>query len=309
MVLTYHRIGCAEDDGFDPGVFSATGEQFDQDISYLKRKYSLVTLEEALQCALSKSKGKTRRSQVLITFDDGYRDNYDIAFPILRSHDVQGVFFLCTSLVGSSFVPWWDRVAFLMRTAKVRRFTLRYPGELEVDLDRIGLAKSLQAVLKWYKRPENTDQPRFIHELGELTQGDEASASARRFLSWDEAREMIRGGMAIGSHTVSHDVLSQLTRERQLEELSNSRAILRSQLDIEVDVLAYPVGSARSFSALTQKLAQDAGYRAAFSYYDGSNQPGTVNPYDFKRVKIDLKSFARFRVQMGICRLTGKCWP
>lgn len=309
IVLDYHRIGDAEADAFDPGVFSATGEQFDEQISYLKRKYRLVTLEEALAPADGTSKSKTRRGRVLITFDDGYRDNYDIAYPILRTHGVQGVFFLCPSLVGSSYVPWWDCIAFVMRTARQRRFTLRYPGELEVDMDQDGLSKSVRTVLKEYKRPENTDQARFIRELKEAAQGEEAPATSRRFLSWDEAREMIRGGMAIGSHTVSHCVLSQMTPEAQFEELSNSRAVLKSQLGVEVDALAYPVGSEQSFSAETQRLAQEAGYRAAFSYYGGTNRAGAINPYDFKRVHADLQSMERFQVQMGVCRLTGKCWP
>jgi peptidoglycan/xylan/chitin deacetylase (PgdA/CDA1 family) len=309
MVLDYHRIGDAEADAFDPGVFSATGERFDDQISYLKRKYTLVTLDEALAPAARTSNGKTRRGRVLITFDDGYRDNYDIAFPILRSHGVQGVFFLCTDMVGSNSVPWWDRVASLMRTARVRRFTLRYPQELAVDLDQVGFNKNLRAVLNEYKRSENSDKVRFFSELKDAMQGEEVPVTSRRFLSWAEAGEMIRGGMAIGSHTVSHPILSQLPPERQFEELSNSRAILKSQLGIEADVFAYPVGSEHSFSAVTQKLVKEAGYRAAFSYYGGTNPPGTINPYDIKRVRVEFQSLARFRVQMGVCRLTGKCWP
>ena len=159
---------------------------------------------------------------MLITFDDGYRDNYDLAYPILRSHGVQGVFFLATSVVGSCAVPWWDRIAWLMRTAQRRRFTLHYPAELSVDIDRNGLHVSLQSVLKLYKKRENLDPARFMRELIELAKGEEVSQTERRFLNWDETREMHRGGMAIGSHTQSHAVLSQLTPQRQFEELSGS---------------------------------------------------------------------------------------
>ena len=112
LVLNYHRIGDPESDPFDPGVFSATGEEFDEQVSYLKRYHSLVTLEEALEFVDGTSKDKARRCRVLITFDDGYLDNYKTAFPILHSHGAQGVFFLCTNLVGSGFVPWWDRIAY-----------------------------------------------------------------------------------------------------------------------------------------------------------------------------------------------------
>jgi hypothetical protein len=75
LVLNYHRIGNAEDDLFDPGVFSATAEEFDNQIAYLKRRLSLVTLEEALAFIDGTEKEKTRCCRVLITFDDGYLDN------------------------------------------------------------------------------------------------------------------------------------------------------------------------------------------------------------------------------------------
>ena len=106
LVLTYHRIGDHENDPFDPGIFSATGDQFDEQISDLKRNHSLVTLEEALEFVDGTIKEKACRCRVLITFDDGYPDNYEIAFPIFRSHGVQGVFFLCTGIAGSDYIPW-----------------------------------------------------------------------------------------------------------------------------------------------------------------------------------------------------------
>jgi peptidoglycan/xylan/chitin deacetylase (PgdA/CDA1 family) len=139
--------------------------------------------------------------------------------------------------------------------------------------------------------------------------GDDPPATLRRFLSWDEAREMIGGGMAIGSHTHSHQVLSQLEPERQLEELSRSRAILKEQLGTEADALAYPVGRKASFTDRTQMLARDAGYRAAFSFHGGTNLPGKTSPYDVNRIGVGSQSWSRFRVQTAVCRFVGRFWP
>jgi len=100
-------------------------------------------------------------------------DNYEIAYPILRSHGVQGVFFLVTGTVGSSHIPWWDRIAYLVKTARRRRFSLRFPADLTVDLDKNGLTASLHTILKLYKRPENSDPARFLAELAEAAQGEE----------------------------------------------------------------------------------------------------------------------------------------
>jgi peptidoglycan/xylan/chitin deacetylase (PgdA/CDA1 family) len=309
MVLNYHRIGDGDDDPFDPDLFSATGDELNEQISYLKRHISLVTLQEAMAFVDGTINEKSRRCRVLITFDDGYLDNYEVAFPILRSHGVQGVFFLATGLVGSCYVPWWDRIAHLMKTARRRRFCLRYPAELVVDVDKNGLDRSLRDVLSLYKRPGNTDPTRFISELGEEVKGRDPPGTLRRFLNWNEAREMAGGGMAIGSHTDSHHVLSQLGPDQQRQELARSRALLREQLGAEVDALAYPVGAASSFSDQTQQLAEEVGYRAAFSFYGGTNLPRTTQRYDIRRVGVGGQSWPRFRVQAIVCRVTGKFGP
>lgn len=309
LVLNYHRVGNAEEDLFDPSIFSATAEQFDNQIAYLKRHLSLVTLDEALEFIEGTSKEKTSRCRALITFDDGYLDNYEIAFPILRSHGVQGVFFLVTSMVGSCHVPWWDHVAYLMKTAKTRRFSLSYPTKIDVNIDKYGLPESLSAVLQSYKHPDNSDPARFIRELEEASGGEEPPKPMRRFLNWDEAREMSRGGMAIGSHTHSHIALNLLEPERQHEELSLSRAILKEQLGVEADVLAYPLGHKGSYTEQTAKIAKELGYRAAFSHHGGMNLQGETYPFDVKRNKILGQSSARFRVQASVCRAAGSYWP
>jgi peptidoglycan/xylan/chitin deacetylase (PgdA/CDA1 family) len=309
LVLNYHRIGNPDDDLFDPGVFSATADQFNDQISYLKRHISPVTLEESLSFIDGSLKENSRRCRVLITFDDGYLDNYEIAYPILRSHGLQGVFFLATSMVGTCHVPWWDHIAYLVKTARSRRFSLRYPADLAVDIDQNGLTESLRAILRSYKGPDNADPARFIRELAEEAKGECPPGTLRRFLDWEEAQEMIRGGMAIGSHTHSHQVLSQLEPEQQYEELSKSRAILKKQLGIEADMLAYPVGARTSFTKETQKAARDAGYRGAFSFYGGTNLQGKISPYDVTRIGIGDQSWSRFRVQSSVCRFTGSFWP
>lgn len=309
LVLAYHRIGNPDEDLFDPGVFSATADEFAEHISFLKRRMSVVTLDEALAFVDGTAKDKSSRARVLITFDDGYLDNYQTVFPILRSHGVQGVFFLATGMVGSAHVPWWDHIAFLLKTARRRQFTLTYPANLAVDLDKNGVDQSLHAVLRLFKRPDNSNHARFLSDLAEQTKGDDPASASRRFLDWREAREMIAGGMAIGSHTHSHELLSQLDSSRQTEELSKSRSILEQQLGATVDVIAYPVGAKDSFTTETKTIAQKLNYRAAFSHHGGTNLPGQIAPFDIKRHSVGSQSWNRFKAQAAVCKRTGSYWP
>jgi hypothetical protein len=99
LIINYHRIGNAEETPYDSGVFSCTGHQLGSQLAYLTRRYKIATLEEALD--IVSGRAVLSAPTVLITFDDGYIDNYQIAFPILRRYGVQGVFFLPTAFVGT----------------------------------------------------------------------------------------------------------------------------------------------------------------------------------------------------------------
>ncbi len=310
LVLNYHRIGSPDDDIFDPNVFSATVDNFAEQISYLKSHVDLITLDEALAFVEGTNRDKAPRFRVLVTFDDGYLDNYKLAFPILRSYGVPAVFFLPTGFVGSSCVPWWDHVAFLIRTARQTKFSIRYPAELSIDIKESGLTKGLTDVLTLCARPENTDRDRFISELKESCQGrDDFQVKTRRFLNWDEAREMLAAGMAVGSHTHSHPVLSQLDPGQQRQELIQSRALLKQNLGVDANTLAYPVGGPTAFTQQTQSIARETGYRMAFSFHGGVNLPGKTASQDVKRICGGYQSQLRFKMQTATCRVTGEYWP
>jgi len=309
LVLNYHRVGNAEEDLFDPRVFSATGDELHEQISYLKRRFSLVTLEEALAFIEGKEASKKARCRILLTFDDGYLDNHKIAFPVLRAQGVQGVFFLATGIMGSSHVPWWDHIAYLLRTAQNRKFNLRYPADLGVNLDTEGLARSILNIVTLYERDDNTDPGRFLSELREAAKGSKLPETLRRFLNWEEAREMVEGGMAIGSHSHSHPVLSQLHADEQRQELSQSRALLREGLGVAVETLAYPFGGPRTYSDVTQRVAREAGYAASFCFHGGTNLAGATRRYAVNRVGVGDQSWHRFRLQTAVCRVSARFWP
>lgn len=310
LVLTYHRIGDAETDPWDPAIISATADDFDEQVAYLNRKRALVTLDEALAFVDGSDKDKSNRCRVLITFDDGYLDNYQIAFPILKSHGAQGVFFLCSNIVGSGHVPWWDHIAYLVKCGARKKFSLHFPQELDVDIERNGLGESLRNILNLYKTPENIDLERFIDELKEAVDGKDLPANMRRFLTWDEAREMLAGGMAIGAHTHTHPMLSKLSGNEQRRELTLSRDIIDEKLGIKVDSLAYPFGSRTAFTSETEQIAAEVGFRGAFSYYGNmTNQRPNLERYNLKRVTVGSQSWTRMKVQTQVARVSGVFWP
>ncbi len=304
IVLTYHRIGDAAHAAYDPEMYSATPEDFDAQVAYLKQRIGVISLDEAL--AWLDQPTRRSGSAVLITFDDGYIDNYRLAYPVLRDHGVSATFFLTTSFVGESRLPWWDRIADYVRRTREPRLHVEYPTALDFDLDRESRPAVLRRLLQLYKSAAMTDPERFISAIADACRID-ATVPERTFLDWNEAAEMIAGGMSIGSHTHTHEVLAKLSLEDQIHELTKSRQILQAALPIAADVLAYPVGSRYAFSPTTITAAERSGYRAAFSYYGGINRPGTTERFDIRRTTVDHDvSLPLFRLRQTLSAVIGR---
>jgi peptidoglycan/xylan/chitin deacetylase (PgdA/CDA1 family) len=306
-ILNYHRIGDADATEYDPGLFSCTAAEFDWQIGYLQRHYRMTTLDEVV--GLLAGGGRLTEPRVLITFDDGYIDNYQLAFPILRRHGVQGVFFVPTAFAGTSRIPWWDAIAYVVKRSRQPRFRLEYPQPEEFDLTVDGVDRCIMRVLRLYKQPGMREHDRFVEELERACESSRPGGNAQRcFLDWEEAREMQQGGMAFGSHTHNHEILSKLPAASQFEELRLSREILEKELKRNIDTLAYPVGARDTFSTETMDALRQAKYRAAFSFYTGFNRAGSIAPFDLRRCGVERQLRNRLRLQTAMGSLTGSLW-
>lgn len=306
IALNYHRIGDAGQTRYDSGVFSATADEFDAQVSYLKAKFRIIGLEEALE-VLDRPVNSLRHASILLTFDDCYVDNYRLAFPILRSHGVQGTFFLPTSFIGTNRIPWWDKIAYLVRQSQRRRLRIEYPAPEEFDLETADRSQLVRRLLSVYKAPATTDPARFVRSLEEACEVPCPAADEPLFMNWAEAAEMVAGGMAFGSHTHNHELLAKLSPDQQYEEVRLSRQIIEEKLNIRCDVLAYPVGSRSAFSRATFSALERAGYRAAFSYYGGVNIPGAVERYNLYRTSVDSDlRYPLFRLRLALAAASGK---
>ena len=306
MILNYHRIGDPQATQYDSGTFSATAEELDWQIGYLKRHYRMTTLAEVLD--LLDGTDKLAEPRALITFDDGYLDNYQLAFPVLRRHGVQGIFFVPTAFAGTNRIPWWDSIAYIARRARRPQFQLTYPHAETYDIQAEGVGRTIMRILNLYKLPEMRDNERFLAELERACDSSRPNGEDRCFLNWDEAREMIAGGMAFGSHTHTHEILSKLAPSRQVEELQISREILEAELKQTVDTLAYPVGARDTFSPDTVEALRKANYRASFTFYGGFNRQSTMTPFDIKRCGMERHTQSRVRLQAAVGSLTGSVW-
>ena len=303
LIFNYHRIGDAEATVYDSGTYSCTTAQFDQQVQYFKRYFDILDLDTAADVIAGRQ--ALTRSSVLLTFDDGYLDNYTCAFPVLRRHGASASFFLPTAFTGTGKLPWWDVIAWIVKQSSRQSITLTYPATCTFNLTVPN--RSIPEILKLYKRRATTDTERFLSELEAACDSSRPHPSnpERCFLNWDEAREMQAEGMCFGSHTHTHEILSKLPLPAQVEELRTSREILEGELGRNIDTLAYPVGQRDSFSPETFTALETTGYRTAFSFFSGVNRPGHITPYNVLRTGIDAASWEFLRLRTSFQTVFG----
>jgi peptidoglycan/xylan/chitin deacetylase (PgdA/CDA1 family) len=296
--LNYHRIGDGRQSSFDRGLWSATPADFDRQVRYLKANFEVIAPHD-IPYVLRVKRGR----HVLVTFDDGYADNYTAAFPILRSHNVPATFFVATGYIDDPRLPWWDEIAWMVRTSK--RSGLAMPEFLpsSVVFDEPSRERVVRLLLRTYKKLPNHRTRAFVQAIAEATGTGRPSSDLleayRLWMTWDMLREMHAAGMTIGGHTMHHPILASMTREDQDQEIRGCARRIVEELGVSMLTFAYPVGSHAAFNEDTRYCLRQAGVQTAFSYYRGFRKLSAWDDYDVPRIAVEQETtFAEFRASV-----------
>lgn len=292
-VLTYHRVAEPDAAGdLDEGVVDVTPEQLDRQLGYLRRWLDVVSLQDVL--AWKRGSRGLPPNPVLVTFDDGYRDNHDVALPILRRHGVSATFFVAVDYVRERRLYWWDRVALIVKRSRRDILRIEYPETLELPLhgasSRAGAVRRVQRIVKDRR---GLDLPRFLEELERaaglsLDREEERRLAEETVMTWDHVLALRDAGMDVQSHTRSHRVLQTLDDEDLTRELRGSREELESVLGRPVRAVSYPVGKPLGDDERIKRAVRECGYELGFSNGTGSNRREAFDPFDARRISLDV---------------------
>lgn len=281
-ILAYHRVLDYQDANYwhDVELISATPDVFESQMRYLAENYSPVTLSQYVDALDGKYELPPR--PVLVTFDDGHIDNYEVAFPILKRHGVPAAIFLSTAYIDSGEPFWFDQVSAWIH--RLDGLALEELGIAKRDISgSLPVRRKLSAdYLEMLKELSDADRQDRVAKLKDRAdvQGIELNREWARPMNWSQVNEMIAGGMEFGSHTVTHPVLSRLSDDRQALELTLSRQRIMDMTQKAARVLAYPVGGRQDYTESTTRLARQAGYEAAMAYVSGvTRTPGSCRYY------------------------------
>ena len=298
QVLLYHRVAPSK---LAFAIDAKPVEQFDRQMGTLARSYRVLPLMEILK----RSREGTLPARALaVTFDDGYADNYEHALPVLRKHGIPATVFVVTGCIGTGVLPWHDRV--LAAFEKTAMGNVRLPGEsaeqtLQGTAERHRAAFRALAALKPLPEAERiAEVERIEGDLG----ASAAGSASRLMLDWDQVRALHRAGVAIGSHTITHPILSRQAPDRVWWELTESKREIETAIGDRVTLFAYPNGRPEDFTGETMTMLDKAGYEAAVTTTFGTNEAGE-NPYLWRRGTPSERDEARFALKLAYYLMFG----
>jgi peptidoglycan/xylan/chitin deacetylase (PgdA/CDA1 family) len=287
IILLYHRIVDGNSNYLNKGAsVHHPVRDFEREIKYFKRHFPILNMDEVVK-NLKLGKG-FKRPSLAITFDDGYLDNYTLAYPILKKHGVPATIYLTTGLVGTRDGIWTEQigVAFL----ETKKDHLNFPallGDRTIPIktkeEKEQANKEVSETLKLI--PDN-ERRELIQELFEKLEVGEKSGhfGERMMLNWREVQEMRKDGITIGSHSHTHPILSQMPSEKAKDEILNSKKVVEKYVDIEVKHFSFPNGREENFSEELRDYCREIGFESVCSVVYGPYDIAKRDPFALKRV-------------------------
>lgn len=244
-------------------------KDFEKEIRFLKKHFDIVSLDTIVNRL--KEGRKFLRPTVSITVDDGFKDNYDLLFPLLKKYGVTVTIFLTTGVIGTKERLWVNKLESMFLNT-VRK-SIRLNGIFKGVLFEIATMEEKRSVyLQVVRRLKNID----IQERDEYLKVIEKRLGvpvydAPHMLNWDQVREMYKAGIHFGGHTVNHPILTSVSLEEGKKEILESKKKIEEELGRPIKHFAYPNGRPQDFDEDLREYCKEIGFESVSSCIYGHN--------------------------------------
>ncbi len=280
-------------------------------MKYLKEAYRVISFDEYLDCPFLEDLDERKRC--IVTFDDGWRDNYENAFSILKKYALPATVFIPTGYVNTDDWFWQNKLSWQIKKiiidpillSKIVNGNYKHIG-LQYLKAHINMIKKpehyLDIIIQRLKKCSQVEIDEIIHVIENFT-GAIRYPKKAQVLNESEIIEMSRGGISFGSHGVSHRILKDLDEYDVDNEMIESRKYLEKKGFRYVPVIAYPNGN---FSRVIQEKAKKQGYRAGVTTIPGKNHED-INMFELKRINIHNDISSDVTLFSFLLAFGGKC--
>lgn len=274
-IIYYHRVtkraeALSEGEG-NPHLWISEAV-FEKQVNHLCRNTTVISLDDFIGYSLYGE--RLPENSLLITFDDGYADNYYYALPILRKYRVPATIFLTACKIGSDESFWWDDLYAILKSvassnvlwASLEKLGWAWPFAKD-DRNSYGnckgdfLGKYFVELSERIVRGSAKEAAETLKNLQRIT-GFKKDLGKRMFLTWDQVKEMRRNGISFGSHSWGHENLALLSKSDLKKELIQSKLIIEGHLEERICAFSYPYGI---YDQRCKRLLAESGYEIAFA--------------------------------------------
>ena len=297
-VFCYHGVVPADRPEHEFLYRNAVSEkEFRRQMDVFGRKFRPVSMKDLLESRHNDA--PLPKGAALITFDDGYHNNYLQAAPILKNYGIPAAFFVATGYIGTNESIWANEVDFYVLNWQSEIIPLPVGSEIPLpgnQEQRYALAARIRNLCKRLPEEELKLYLALLSAGGKGSTG-EIRKELFEFMNWDEVSALHRDGFYIGSHSASHPILTRISPERLNDELISSKRDLELHLHAQCECIAYPNGQVTDFSQRVINAASEAGYVVGFTLTGAANRknqsnlaihrvgiPGAVEPAVFDSV-------------------------
>lgn len=297
-IFLFHRVHPKRDALWDP----IDPAHFDWLISSLKKKYTLVTLEDAVLEGIASSAEKRNRNdaRAAVVFDDGYKDFQDYALPVLKKYNCPASMYVVTNSVETGLPPWTYILDEQLFHTKKMKLDLRgsevagYEKEFVFASteERVAFARKLKLHLKSIPNSKRVAVCKLINE-----QFNDVELPKNLMMNWNELKQISAEGIEIGSHSVTHPLLAKMeTEEEILFELKQSKEIIQHQLGFAPKTISYPIGS---FDERVMKIAKQLDYKMGLAVQHKTFDSEKQNQFAIPRVELYNESKLKTSLRMN----------
>ncbi len=242
---------------------------FREELRFFKRVFDLITLDE-LPAVLREGR-RGRRPVLAVTVDDGFRNNYELLFPVLREEGVRVTIFLATGPIDGRGPLWVDRLAAMIR--ETREETIEMPevaGGGRRALDSVRARRTVYGELVGRLKDVEGGTRRRVLEAIEERLG--RPRHLPEMLTWGQVRRMRAEGIVFGAHTVTHPILTRIPHEEACREILESKQRIEEELGEPVRHFAYPNGRPEDFNEALREYCREIGFETVSTCTYGVNR-------------------------------------
>ena len=273
FILVYHMVA-NEKQGANlrnnSSTFNVSLDVFEEHLAYLVSHYEIVHLDYLIDEIRN---GRSVKGKIAITFDDGFKDSYESAYPILKKYNVPAVFYLIGNASETNpLIIWWIAIEEVINSAYKKKLSFHY-DDFSINISINSLANKIDAVKKLSSIFMSIPVDKHVSLLNTIiaSLGQDIVPDHRSLvLSKEMIVEMHSSGLVyFGGHTQSHTDLSLIDNDMLYREIVEQKQALESRLNIPIDSFSYPYGMPRFISENAVDVVKLAGYKYAVTGVTG----------------------------------------